>query len=156
MALMIVLTLCVLYKSDYVGVEITELVLKNNLDNAAVGATMLIEEERYGDGYILFKDAEVREYVSKILDDKCDEYVIHIFDSSGKHRQYDSYGLVNEESVSFPHFYTDLSGKDISVNSSSIIIEGKIEKEFYRFSELKSKKTEVMRSTMYVVDERGV
>lgn len=153
-AILVVLTLCVIYKSDYIGVEMTELALKNNLDNTAKGAAMLVDEESYSDGYIVFKDKDIKEYVNECLAEKCDKYVIHIFDSSGKYRKYNDKGLINEESISFPYFYTDSQGMEVNIEYPSIIIEGKIQKEFYRIPDLQNKKEVVVRSAMYVVEGR--
>lgn len=154
-SILVVLALGVIYKGDYVWVEITEQVLKAQLNSAVYGACLLLDEESYAEGYVVFKDSDVQEYISQTVDDKY-ECTVHIFDNKGTYRKYENDTFISEEEITFPHFFTTVQGDEIEIESPCIIVDGVLEDEFYRLKELKNIKTEIMRSSMYMVEGRKV
>lgn len=153
LAIFIVLIISVLFQTDYSRIERTELTLKNEIDEAAAGAVFMFDAEEYGDGNIVIGDAEAMEYVQHITDDKYD-YVMHIFDDSLIYRQHGSNGETTQASITLPYSFTDGAGYTTEIEGPAIIVEAKIDGQFYTISSLKGIKTDIKRSSMYVIEGR--
>ena len=153
LAIFIVLIISVFYQSDYSRIERAELTLKNEIDEAASGTVLMYDSEEYGEGNIVINDFEAMEYVQHITDDKYD-YVVHIFDDSLVYRQHGSNGETTQASITLPYSFTDDAGYTTEIEGPAIIIEAKIDGQFYTISSLKGIKTDIKRSSMYVIERR--
>lgn len=155
-ALFVLLTSAMVFKGDYFKVEINELVLKHNVNNAANASAMLINPEAYGDGYIVFSDRDIKEHLEKTLANRCTGYEVHLFDSTEKHRIINQDGYVKEDKIEYPCEFIDSQGLKSEINEPTVIIEASLEDDYYRMAELKGYKKEVVRSTKVVVKDRKI
>lgn len=152
-ALFIVMTAMLVFRTDYIGVEFAEFTLKNKIEEVASVSSMYIDEERFSDGYIEFKDEEIIKLANNMLGE-CDEYTIIIYDDSFIKRSYDQAGGHSEAAFTFPTTFVNKKGETTEVEKAGVIIEAKTLNEFYSLQDLKGKKTDVERTTMYVVEGR--
>ena len=153
LAIFIVLAFSVYFQNDYSRVERTELALKNDIDEAASGAVLMFDAEEFAEGNIVINDSEALEYVQHIADDQYG-YILHIFDDSLTHRQYGNEGNSTSSAITFPYDFIDSTGYTTEISEPAVIIEAWVSGQLYTLDNLKDVKTEVKRSTMYVVEGR--
>ncbi|QIB69792.1 hypothetical protein Ami103574_10875 [Aminipila butyrica] len=154
-SIILVLIFAATFRSDYVQVELLEQQLKNDLQSAGAGSAMLLDKEKYADGFVAFQDEEVCAYVRDILAGY-DWYKVHIWDDKNIYRIYDQDGLISQEAATYPYVFMDNKNMKTQIDEPTIILEGQAKGEFYRLTDLQDQKNIIQRTTKYVVGERRI
>ncbi len=143
--------LSIVFQIDFIHVETAEKVIKTKLEDSASGAIFSIDEESYAEGYIIFNDEEVVNYVENTVPEDYNT-VITIFDETM--RQYQEGILTGTAiAITYPYTHTDQKGFTSVIHGPSIkLMALKEEEDMYRLPLLE--KTEIVRSAMYSWEER--
>lgn len=157
-AFLLVLMPYLVFMDDTGKVSVTSTTMKNDAERIVKGASMLFDADYYKEGYYVFNDTDVLDYLNDEIGDKY-KYTVYIYDQSDILRTYDNYEdttkLTEQKEVTLKdgeYKMEDRTGYETKITDPCVILVIEKEGKTYRIPLTENK---YVRSSMYTIDTRS-